>query len=75
MRKEEKISQEIIPEKNRRLVDFRWFSNLKDTQAWARSLGPEWKRWTEIDKPGFYRKACWIVKLYEPTRGDRAPRK
>jgi len=68
--KEEKMSQGIISEKNRRLVDVRWFTSLEGAKAWIRSLGPEWKRWTEIDKPGYYRKAGWIVKLYEPTEGD-----
>ena len=64
------MSQRIISEKNRRLVDVRWFTNLEGAKAWIRSLGPEWKRWTEIDKPGYYRKAGWIVKLYEPSEGD-----
>jgi len=64
------MSQRIISEKNKRIIDVRWFSNLKDAQAWIRSLGPEWKPWAEIDKPGYYRKAGWIVKLYEPTEGD-----
>jgi len=63
------MSQEIIQEKRKYLIDVQWFSNLRDARAWIRSLGPEWKPWTEIDKPGFYRKAGWIVKLYEP--GDR----
>jgi len=64
------MSQEIIPEWRKRLKEVRWFSSLKEARSWARSLGPEWKRWTEIDKPGYYRKAGWIVKLYEPTQGD-----
>jgi len=64
--KEEKMSQRIISEKNRRLVDVRWFSNLKDARSWIRSLGPEWKPWIEIDKPSFYRKAGWNVKVFEP---------
>jgi hypothetical protein len=64
------MSQRIIPEKRKYLIDVQWFSNLRDARAWIRSLGPEWNRWTEIDKPGYYRKAGWIVKLYEPSEGD-----
>ena len=64
------MSQEIIQEKSKRLKEVRWFSNLKDARAWIRSLGPEWKRLIEIERPGFFRKAGWIVKLYEPTEGD-----
>jgi len=60
------MSQEIIQEKSKRLKEVRWFSNLKDARAWIRSLGPEWKRWTEIDKPGFYRKAGWVVRVWDP---------
>ena len=60
------MSQRIIPEKRKYLIDVQWFSNLRDARAWIRSLGPEWKHWAEIDKPGFYRKAGWNVKVFEP---------
>ena len=60
------MSQEIIQEKSKRLIDVRWFSNLKDARSWIRSLGPEWKPWAEIDKPGFYRKAGWVVRVWDP---------
>jgi len=60
------MSQEIIQEKSKRLKEVRWFSNLKDARAWIRSLGPEWKRWIEIERPGFYRKAGWVVRVWDP---------
>jgi len=60
------MSQEIIPEWRKRLKEARWFSSLKEAQAWARSLGPEWKPWTEIDKPGYYRQAGWVVRVWDP---------
>jgi len=64
------MSQGIIQEKSKRILEVRRFSNLRDARASIRSLGPEWKAWTEIEKPGFYRKAGWMVKVFRPTEGD-----
>ncbi|MCR4433283.1 MAG: hypothetical protein NUV70_04480 [Caldiserica bacterium] len=60
------MSQEIIQEKSKRILDVRWFSNLKEARAWIRSLGPEWKPWTEIEPAGFCRKSGWKVRVFEP---------
>ncbi|MDI6869310.1 MAG: hypothetical protein QMD88_06985 [Coprothermobacterota bacterium] len=49
----------------KRLKDVRWFSSQKEALAWARSLGPEWRPWVEMEKPGFYRKAGWLVRIFE----------
>ncbi|MCR4429244.1 MAG: hypothetical protein NUV68_07945 [Caldiserica bacterium] len=32
------MSQEIIPEKRKRLKEVRWFPSQKEARAWARSL-------------------------------------
>ncbi|MCR4434045.1 MAG: hypothetical protein NUV70_08365 [Caldiserica bacterium] len=60
------MSQEIIPETRKRLKEARWFPSQREARAWARSLGPEWKPWVEIEPAGFCRKSGWKVRVFEP---------